>query len=133
MSRKSILALTAVAALSSAYLISGTAFVALPSDCVQSDYPVRVIPACTEVLAGDPSNAVAWFKRGKAYLDQRTDTRALPLAIADLTKAIETDPKYADAYRLRGVAFRRSGDLDRAIADQSKAIEINPASARAHN
>ena len=132
MSRKSILALTALAALSTSCLVSGAVFAALPSDCVQSNYPVRVIPACTEILRGNPINAVAWFKRGKAYLDQRIDTRDLGLAITDLTKAIEIDPKYADAYQVRGVAFRRNGDFPRAIADQSKAIEINPGFAVAY-
>ena len=106
---------------------------ALPSDCTQSDYPARVIPACTEILNQDPNNSIAYFKRGKAYLDQRTDTRDLPLATVDLTKAIEIDPKYADAYNQRGIAFRRNGDFARAIADQSKAIEIKPTFARAYN
>ncbi len=116
-----------------AALISAPAHAALPSDCVQSNYPTRVIPACTEILSQDPHNVIAYFKRGKAYLDYRTDTRDLPLAIADLTKAIEIDAKYANAYNLRGIALRRNGDLARAIADQSTAIEINPAFASAYN
>ncbi len=109
------------------------AHAALPSDCTRSDYPARVIPACTEILNQDPRNSVAYFKRGKAYLDQRTDTRDLPLATVDLTKAIELDPEYADAYNQRGIAFRRNGDFARAIADQSKAIEIKPTFAPAYN
>ena len=116
-----------------ALLISAPAQAVLPSDCIQSTYPARVIPACTEILERDPNNAVAHFKRGKAYLDYRTDTRDLHLAIADLTKAIDINPKYTDAYNQRGIAFRRSGDFSRAIADQSKAIEINPAFAPAYN
>ena len=133
MSRKSILVLAAIAALSTSCLVSGAAFAAPASDCVQSDNPVRVIRDCTEILRGDPTNAVARFKRGKAYLDDRTDTRDLPLAIADLTKAIEIDPKHTDAHHQRGIAFRRKGDPARAIADQSKAIEINPSFARAYS
>jgi tetratricopeptide (TPR) repeat protein len=116
-----------------AVLISASAHAALPSDCFQSSYPARVIPACTEILGQDPNNGVAYFKRGKAYLDYRTDTRDLDRAIADLTKAIEIDPEYADAYNQRGITFGRNGDFARAIADQSKAIEINPAFALAYN
>jgi tetratricopeptide (TPR) repeat protein len=116
-----------------ALLILAPAHAALTSDCVQSSYPVRVIPACTEIIGKDPNNGVAYFKRGKAYLDYRTDARDLDRAIADLTKAIEIDPKYADAYNQRGIAFRRNEDFARAIADQSKAIEINPSFARAYS
>jgi tetratricopeptide (TPR) repeat protein len=136
MSRKSILALAAIAALSTSCLVSGAAFAAPASDCVQSDNPVRVIRDCTEILRGDPTNAVARFKRGKAYLDDRTDTRDLPLAIADLTKAIEIDPKHTDAHHQRGIAFRRKGDPARAIANQSKAsdkaIALDPVYAGAY-
>jgi hypothetical protein len=62
-----------------AVLISAPAHAALPSDCVQSNYPARVIPACTEILSQNPDNVIAYFKRGKAYLDYRTDTRDLLL------------------------------------------------------
>lgn len=107
-------------------LASGTAHAALPSDCTQSDYPRRVIPACSEILAKDPNNAVAYFKRGKANLESRTDTRLLDQAIADLSKAIEINPSYAEAYTERATAYQRKADYSRAIADATKAIELNP-------
>jgi len=47
-------------------------------------------------------------------------------AIADYTKAIEIDPKYADVYYDRGDVWYDKGDYDKAIADYTKAIEINP-------
>jgi tetratricopeptide (TPR) repeat protein len=113
-------------------LAVGALRAAVPSDCAQSDYPLRVIPACTEILGRDPSNAAAYFKRGKAYLDGRTDTRDVDRAIADLTKSIELEPGRAEAYNLRGIAFRRVANFPRAIADHSKAIELDPAFARAY-
>jgi tetratricopeptide (TPR) repeat protein len=47
-------------------------------------------------------------------------------AIADYTKAIEIDPKDADAYIRRGNARYDLGDKPGAIADYTKAIEIDP-------
>ena len=47
-------------------------------------------------------------------------------AIDDSTKAIEINPQYADAYRLRGSSKFTLGDNQGAIADFNKAIEINP-------
>ena len=47
-------------------------------------------------------------------------------AIAEFTKAIELDPKYADAYNRRGASYSNKKDDDRAVADFTKAIELNP-------
>ena len=47
-------------------------------------------------------------------------------AIADYTKAIEIDSKYAGVYYDRGDVWYDKGDYDKAIADYTKAIEINP-------
>jgi tetratricopeptide (TPR) repeat protein len=54
-------------------------------------------------------------------------------AIADCSKAIELDPKYAFAYNSRGAAKDHKGDYDGAIADFSKAIEFDPKYANAYN
>src|SRR5215470_4024011 len=53
-------------------------------------------------------------------------------AIADYTRAIELDPKYAAAYSDRGNAKQAKGDLDGAIADCNRAIELDPKDAMAH-
>ncbi|MBK8467346.1 MAG: tetratricopeptide repeat protein [Chloracidobacterium sp.] len=47
-------------------------------------------------------------------------------AIAEFTKAIKLDPKYADAYSRRGAAYSNNKDNDSAIADFTKAIELDP-------
>jgi tetratricopeptide (TPR) repeat protein len=47
-------------------------------------------------------------------------------SIAYFNKAVEIDPKDAEAYNNRGVAYDNKGQYDKAIADCTKAIEINP-------
>lgn len=54
-------------------------------------------------------------------------------AIADYSKAIEVNPKVANAYYNRGNAYRDLGNNQTAIADFSKAIEINPKHTDAYN
>ena len=54
-------------------------------------------------------------------------------AIADFTKAIEINPRFAYAYYNRGNAYGEKGQHDKAISDYNKAIEINPRYAEAHS
>src|SRR4030066_90725 len=54
-------------------------------------------------------------------------------AIAEFTKAIESNPKSEGAYWGRGTAYHIKGDDDRAIQDYNKAIELNPKSALAYS
>ena len=53
-------------------------------------------------------------------------------AIANFDKAIEINPRYAEAYNNRGIAYLRKGQYDKAISDFTKVIEINPKDAMAH-
>ena len=39
---------------------------------------------------------------------------------------MEIDPRYAEAYFYRGVAYGRGGHYDQAIGDYTRALEINP-------
>ncbi len=47
-------------------------------------------------------------------------------AIEDYTKAIESDPKYAEAYCNRGAAEYKLGDYKAALEDCNKAVEFAP-------
>jgi tetratricopeptide (TPR) repeat protein len=47
-------------------------------------------------------------------------------AIAECSKAIEINPRDAEAYNRRGIAYANKGDTDKAITDYTKAIEIDP-------
>jgi len=69
-----------------------------------------------------------YFNRGFAYgrigqYDQ---------AISDLTKALEINPRFADAYLFRADAYAQIGKYDQAISDYTKALEINPRFAHAY-
>jgi tetratricopeptide (TPR) repeat protein len=54
-------------------------------------------------------------------------------ALKDYNRAIELDPRYADAYIGRGFAKYKLGDRSNAAIDFSTAITLNPKSARAYN
>ncbi|MFA6562747.1 MAG: tetratricopeptide repeat protein [Verrucomicrobiia bacterium] len=54
-------------------------------------------------------------------------------AISDYNKAIELNPKNAEAYDNRGVTYAKSGLFTQAISDFNKAIDLNPQFANAYN
>ena len=55
-------------------------------------------------------------------------------AIAEVSKAIELNPRFVEAYFARGGAYLEGkGQYDKAVSDFSKAIEINPGDADAYN
>ncbi len=72
-------------------------------------------------LRGDV--ATYWLNRGVSRRRKGGDD---PEAQADLSRAIELDPRLATAYVYRGSARRDQGDLDGAVADWTRAIEIDP-------
>ncbi len=53
-------------------------------------------------------------------------------AIANYTRAIEIDPKFAWAYFKLGVAWYKQHELDKAIANYTRAIEVDPKFANAY-
>jgi tetratricopeptide (TPR) repeat protein len=58
------------------------------------------------------------------------DKGQLDQAISDFTKALEINPRLAEAYYNRGIVYSEKGQLDQAISDFTKALEINPRLAR---
>ena len=52
-------------------------------------------------------------------------TRKILQAIAAFTRAIEIEPKYAEAYVKRGLAYYRAGQYKAAIADYTQTLDLN--------
>jgi tetratricopeptide (TPR) repeat protein len=48
------------------------------------------------------------------------------LAIQELNRALEKNPRFANAYTLRGYCYGAKGGFDQAIADFTRALNINP-------
>ncbi len=114
-----------VAAWALAMLLSMPAAADDQQDCASKDAD-RAIRGCTAVIkAGGEAGKrleVAYTNRGEAYASRKE----FDLAIADYTKAIEINPKYARAYDGRGVAYTSKGDYPRAVADVTRAVELAP-------
>ncbi len=77
----------------------------------------------------DLNDAVTYYNRGNAYFEKGQHDQA----ISDYNKALEINPRYAEAYNNRGNAYSEKGQYDQAISDFNKALEINPRYAGAYN
>ena len=67
-------------------------------------------------------SAADYFTSGKAAFD----TKDYKKAVADLTKAIELNPKEAAPFRFRGYSYQLLKQNDFALADFNRAVELAP-------
>jgi tetratricopeptide (TPR) repeat protein len=85
-------------------------------------------PAETQIAQGNNQDAIGHYNRGVGYIQQEK----YDLALAEFTKAININPRYADAYNNRGNLYQQQGKPDLALSDYNKAININPRDAMAY-
>ena len=69
-----------------------------------------------------PRVSKAYGDLGKAKLVLNEDYQG---AVTDFTRAIEFNPKDAQLYMLRGMAYRKQGDQESANADFKRAISLD--------
>jgi tetratricopeptide (TPR) repeat protein len=73
-------------------------------------------------VAMAPEEAEAWYLRAKVeYADSKYD-----LAVADLNRALERDPKHFRALEQLGLAYEGLGKKPEALAAYRKALAVNP-------
>jgi tetratricopeptide (TPR) repeat protein len=80
----------------------------------------RAITEFDEAVRVFPKDMIALSRRGASFLA----TNDLPHAMADLNKAIEIDPEFANVFRLRGAVYEKMRQHDLAVADFDRAIAI---------
>jgi tetratricopeptide (TPR) repeat protein len=89
------------------------------------------IKIATEIIEQCPTHALAYAVRGTAHRKSGEYSQA----IADLDRAIELDPKIADAYTQRAYAYnQRKLDVssEQILDDLNRAIELDSTSALAY-
>ncbi len=86
------------------------------------------LKACSAVIdakqAAAPDLAFAYYKRAMtASADPKADQVQV---MADVSKAIDIDPKLMEAYAFRALGYNKALQYDKAIADLSSAIALAP-------
>src|SRR5262249_1708792 len=85
----------------------------------------------SRAIEKSPDDAAALLARGKLRFERAgLDADKLDQALADLDRSIKLAPS-GEAHALRGFAWKRKGDKDRAGAEFDAAIKLNPKEALA--
>ena len=77
----------------------------------------------TKYINENPNDPEGYYNRG--YLQYRHEVDD-EIVLSDINKAIELNPNYVDAYRVRTYVYEYSGEYDKLIAEYEKIIEIEP-------
>ena len=86
-------------------------------------------PAETQIAQGNNQDAIGHYNRGVGYIQQEK----YDLALAEFTKAININPRYAEAYLNRGFLYEQQEKPDLALSDYNQALNINPRFAEAYS
>jgi tetratricopeptide (TPR) repeat protein len=86
--------------------------------------PITIKPFYSILNTQKPSTIAALLTTNKKEYDR---------AIADFNQALLLNPKYAEAFYNRGIAYYDKKEYDRAIADYNQALLLNPKDAEAFN
>jgi tetratricopeptide (TPR) repeat protein len=93
-------------------------------------YAKRARDAIDKAIALDPKSSMAYMARGVGnYYIPAALGGGFELAVADFRKAIELDPKNADAWLWLGMGLRKENKNSEARQAFSKSLELNPSRA----
>jgi len=96
----------------------------------------RAIEYFNEAIAEDPTYAKAYATLADTYYllaSSRTIKEMYPLEMAAALKALEIDPRLAEAHAVMGLIKRHDLDWSGAETAFKRAIELNPNSSRSHH
>jgi tetratricopeptide (TPR) repeat protein len=124
------------------------------TDCAQGKEIELQIAACSVLIEQNPRNATAFYNRGQVYAlkaigedsvslmeemergrggGRAVHNKAYDSAFRDLTKAIEINPAYVEAYWVRATVRSARKESQRAIMeDYDKAIKADPGNAEGY-
>lgn len=125
MRRSSLCALVAAATLAS----SAFAYAQTADDCYQAtlrDDDLEIIRVCTQAInkggMNEDDRSITFSNRGLGYVRNKEYDKG----IADLTEALQINPKNPYAFNSRGDAWLAKDNFDRAFADFEQALRIDP-------
>jgi Flp pilus assembly protein TadD len=85
-------------------------------------------PAWANLGGEDSDSSDPAFLDGKKAVESQDWNKAVEL----LTKAVQTDPKNADAHNLLGYAYRKKGAFQASFEHYEEALRLNPQHKHAH-
>ncbi|MFC1715982.1 tetratricopeptide repeat protein [Candidatus Poribacteria bacterium] len=98
---------------------------------------IKAIRAYDKAVQLDPNFARAYYRRGYFRLHYKIGDAGVlmyqpPVAVEDFKKAIELDPKLADAHFSLGTAYHQMDMPEEATAEFAKTVELDPDNVQAH-
>jgi tetratricopeptide (TPR) repeat protein len=98
---------------------------------------VKAVRAYDQAIELNPNFALAYYRRGNFRLTYKVGPVKVlmykpEVAVEDLKKAIELDPKLADAYVSLGLAYNQMNMPEMATAEFEKAVQADQNNLRAH-
>lgn len=89
----------------------------------------QIIAKYSDIISNNSNDAVAYYERGKIYLNKDQ----FDLALSDFNRAIMINPNYVTSYLERGWMYGKKGQNDLAFDDYNQAIACDPNCAIAYN
>lgn len=97
------------------------------SDYRAKKYRTEMEESAATAVELDPKNAKAYVAQAKPFVFAEPNEGGDPAeAVTLLSKALELNPDLESARCLRGLAYKKAGDLELAQADWELALEKNP-------